>query len=222
MQVYTDYGYQGELVPQAAEQLLGPIEALCGELSPAVRILELGSGKGFFAGWLAAHGCTVVGVEEDREKLEVARRRYPAARFEARAVSPDLLGKLGEPPFDIVLSSRNIAAWPDPGELARFCYGALRPGGRLICAAPYSGYITEVARAVASRLDRPARQGESADVQLWNRKSLSRLLSENGFTNIQFRGAGRVPFLSPAMLMAGDRPLERAAEARREVRPLVA
>ena len=42
--------------------------------------------------------------------------------------------------------------------------------------------------------------------ELWSRKTLSRLLTETGFVNVQFRDAGRLPFLWMTMVMAGDKP----------------
>ena len=35
---------------------------------------------------------------------------------------------------------------------------------------------------------------------------MTRLLVETGFTNIQFRGAGRLPWLWMTMVMSGDKP----------------
>jgi len=43
-------------------------------------------------------------------------------------------------------------------------------------------------------------------IKLWSRKTLARLMTEAGFTNIQFRGAGRLPWLWMTMVMSGDKP----------------
>ena len=42
--------------------------------APSQRVIDLGSGTGEHARWLAAQGCTVVGIEGVRERWEVAKR----------------------------------------------------------------------------------------------------------------------------------------------------
>lgn len=222
MQSYSDYAYRNDVVPHAAAYLIGPIESLCGELSPAVRVLEVGCRKGFYAGWFAAHGCTVVGIDADASGLELARRGYPTCRFERAAMGPGLLDRLGEDLFDLVVCAQRLDELDDPGAFVADSFEALRPGGRLVCAAPYSGYVREMAQAV-SRVRRASETptiGGAAALP-WTRHSLGRMLHAAGFENIQFRAAGRVPLLWSAMIVAADRPLETLA-ARSEARPLVA
>ncbi len=47
---------------------------------------------------------------------------------------------------------------------------------------------------------------DGGHIKFWSRISLGQLLSEGGFTNIQFRGAGRLPYVWMSMIMSGDRP----------------
>lgn len=47
---------------------------------------------------------------------------------------------------------------------------------------------------------------DDGHIKLWSRRTLSHLLAETGFQNIQFRGAGRLPFLWMTMVMSGDKP----------------
>jgi hypothetical protein len=61
--------------------------------------------------------------------------------------------------------------------------------------------------ALANRWDAHANPlWDGGHIKLWSRKTLARLLTETGFVNVQFRGAGRLPFLWMTMVMAGDKP----------------
>lgn len=56
-------------------------------------------------------------------------------------------------------------------------------------------------------------------IKLWSRKTLTDLLTETGFTHIQFHAAGRLPYLWMTMVMSGDKPQRNAEkEARAESR----
>ena len=48
----------------------------------------------------------------------------------------------------------------------------------------------------------------SGTYKLWSRKTLARLLTETGFITLQFRGAGRVPYLWMTMVVSGDKASE--------------
>lgn len=47
---------------------------------------------------------------------------------------------------------------------------------------------------------------DGGHIKLWSRKTLSTLLTETGFVNLQFHGAGRVPGLWMTIVMSGDKP----------------
>lgn len=221
MQRFSDYAYHADVVPAGAAHLIGPLEGLCGELNPAVRILEVGCGRGFYSGWFAAHGCTVVGVDRDATALALARRAYPTCRFEEGDLAGGLLDRLGELPFDLVVCARRLDQVADPLDFASACFDVLRPGGRLLCAAPARSYLRTVARAVAEVRASPRRPTLVDPPRAWDRKALARLLHDAGFENIQFRGVGAVPLLWTSMIVAADRPIETLT-FRSESPPLVA
>jgi 2-polyprenyl-3-methyl-5-hydroxy-6-metoxy-1,4-benzoquinol methylase len=221
VQRFSDYAYHADVVPHGAAHLIGPLEGLCGELNPAVRILEVGCGRGFYSGWFAAHGCTVVGIDTDPTALALARRAYPTCRFEEGDLTERALVDLGELPFDLVVCAKSIDQRADPLAFADACFEALRPGGRLVCAAPAGSYLRTVARVVARTSDPGHDPTAGAGARAWDRKALIRLLHDAGFENIQFRGVGRVPLLWASMIVAADRPIETLT-FRSESPPLVA
>ena len=134
-------------------------------------------------------------------------RTYPAGRFETLPADDQLLANLGEAPFDIVVSTEVVEHLYDPRAYARGCFRALKPGGRFICTTPYHGFAKNLLLALANKWDAHANPlWDGGHIKLWSRKTLARLLTETGFVNLQFRGAGRLPFLWMTMVMAGDKP----------------
>ena len=49
---------------------------------------------------------------------------------------------------------------------------------------------------------------DGGHIKLWSRKSLASLLMETGFTNLRFRGAGRLPWLWMTMVVSADKPIK--------------
>lgn len=197
---YTDYAYRAAVVPQGAGEVLGPLEALCGELSPAVRVLEVSCGQGFFSGWFAARGCQVVAIDERPAGLDLASRAYPTCRFEQDVLEPDLLARLGEAPFDLVVATGRLDRVDDPAAFVRAAFDALRPGGRLVCTAPAVPAFARLTRL-------PGGNPVPGATQRWGRRPLSRMLADAGFEQAEFRSIGRVPFAASGLLVAADRPL---------------
>jgi hypothetical protein len=47
---------------------------------------------------------------------------------------------------------------------------------------------------------------DGGHIKFWSQRTLAKLLMETGFTNIQFRGTGRLPYLWMTMVMSGEKP----------------
>ena len=181
--------------------------ALSGDTSTGMRVLDVGCGNGFACGEFLRLQCEVVGVDLSLEGIEIARKAYPAGRFEILPADDQLVANLGEAPFDLVVSTEVVEHLYDPRAYARGCFRALKPGGRFICTTPYHGFAKNILLALANRWDAHANPlWDGGHIKLWSRKTLARLLTETGFVNVQFRGAGRLPFLWMTMVMAGDKP----------------
>jgi len=177
--------------------------------SETKRVLDVGCGNGAAAGAFVARGWDVVGIDLSLTGIEIARRTYPNGRFEVMPADGEILDRLGCPPFDLVISTEVVEHLYSPRPYVAGCFKALRPGGRFICSTPYHGYWKNLAIAFSNGWDRHANPlWDGGHIKLWSRRTLSMLLTENGFVNLQFRGAGRLPFLWMTMLISGDRPLK--------------
>jgi 2-polyprenyl-3-methyl-5-hydroxy-6-metoxy-1,4-benzoquinol methylase len=204
---FVEFGYADATPAHTAEYLLGPLMELAAPVRAGMRVLDVGCGNGYMAGKFLASGCKVVGVDVSQEGIAVARKTYPGARFEELEATPDLLERLGEAPFDLVISTEVVEHVYSPRLYVQGCFAALRPGGRFVCSTPYHGYLKNVMLAVTGKLDRHfTALWDGGHIKFWSRKTLGDLLRETGFQSIGFRGAGRVPYLWMSMVMSGDRP----------------
>ena len=183
------------------------VEPLLPPLSPGTRVLDLGCGNGEWVGWFATQGCVGVGVDPSASGIAIARKHvqaeHPSTRFETLLATPSVLQTLGEQPFDLVVSFEVVEHVYSAHEWAETCRAALRPGGRLICSTPYHGYLKNLTLALAGKWDhhhQPLKDG--GHVKFWARDTLTQLLTEHGFDDITFRGAGRTPYLWKSMILS--------------------
>jgi 2-polyprenyl-6-hydroxyphenyl methylase/3-demethylubiquinone-9 3-methyltransferase len=123
------------------------------------------------------------------------------------AADSNVLSRLNETPFDFVVSTEVVEHLYDPRSWARGCFDALKPGGALICSTPYHGYLKNLALSIMGHWETHANPlWDGGHIKLWSRATLSALLIEAGFTNIEFKGVGRVPWLWMTMVIKATRP----------------
>jgi SAM-dependent methyltransferase len=111
---------------------------------PAGVAVDVGTGTGRHATWLAEQGHEVIGVDTSRAMLEVARSRAPQLRW----IEADLRDlPLQDACADVVVCGLTLSHLPrldGIAELARL----VRPGGRLVISNPHP-LATEVLHARA-------------------------------------------------------------------------
>ncbi|MCA9293115.1 MAG: class I SAM-dependent methyltransferase [Phycisphaerales bacterium] len=203
-----EYGYASERPAHTMAYLQPVIRGLISPIKAGTRVLDLGCGNGAMCKWLAEEGCHVVGVDPSAEGIERARKRgLPNARFEVGLASPDLMAKLGEAPFDLVISTEVVEHLYAPREWAACAFSALGPGGSLVCSTPYHGYVKNVLLAVTGKLDQHFTVlWDGGHIKFWSPRTLSMLLEEAGFGQMVWRGAGRLPMVWMSMVMRGTKP----------------
>ena len=202
-----DYGFKHPGAAHTMAYLIPAIESVAGPLTPGMRVLDVGCGNGYLANWFAEKGCAVVGIDPSGSGMEQARRAYPRVRFEQLVADEHLLGKLGEPAFDLVVSTEVVEHLYAPREWAQGMFHCLRPGGRLVCTTPYHGFLKNVAIALTNKYDahhNPLWDG--GHIKFWSPATLGKLLTECGYTRTSWRGAGRIPGLWMSLVMTGVKP----------------
>lgn len=204
---YQDFGFAHAGDSHMHAHFMPRVREFAAHLPAGARVLDVGCGNGAACGEFIKRGCQVVGVDLSEQGIAWARRTHPQGRFELLAADQDILRNLGEAPFDLVLSTEVVEHLYAPREWARGCFAALKPGGHLICTTPYHGYFKNLVLSLLGKWDTHANPlWDGGHIKLWSRCTLTQLLTEAGFRNVQFRGAGRAPGLWMTMIVKAEKP----------------
>jgi 2-polyprenyl-3-methyl-5-hydroxy-6-metoxy-1,4-benzoquinol methylase len=140
--------------------------------------------------------------------IELARKTFPNINFflaDAQSLYEEFLNTVG--PVDIVLSTEVIEHIYDPRGFLRNCFDLLKPGGTIILTTPYHAYLKNLMLAVTGKLDKHFTVlWDHGHIKFWSRKTIEQALTEVGFTNIEFSGAGRFPYLWKSMILKTTKP----------------
>jgi SAM-dependent methyltransferase len=135
------------------------------------RVLDLGSGRGYWAGKAARLGAEVVAYDVKEERVERAALRYPRVRFVLGSAEDTALE---DDSFDVVLILSVLEHTADPERVLAEIARVLRPGGRLALTTDLFD----------DDQWRPRRERHAArwDVRrFFGRAEIEELLARNGF-----------------------------------------
>jgi len=172
------------------------------------RVLDLGAGNGKLCSEMYNQkSFQVVGVEYDKQGVEIAQSSYPHIPFYNFGVQDDPLMLLAkEAKFDLVVSTEVIEHLFSPHLLPIYARDVINDRGYLILTTPYHGYLKNFLLSVFNKWDShidPLWHG--GHIKFWSRYTLSKLLEQNGFKVIKFKGLGRVPYLWKSMLIIAQK-----------------
>jgi 2-polyprenyl-3-methyl-5-hydroxy-6-metoxy-1,4-benzoquinol methylase len=89
----------------------------------------------------------------------------------------------------------------DPKQLIRQAKSFLKPGGSIILTTPFHGYWKNLALSLSGKMDPHFTVlWDVGHIKFFSVPTLTKLLRTEGATDIQFRFAGRYPFLWKSML----------------------
>ena len=95
----------------------------------------------------------------------------------------------------------------DPRTFAKTVFDLINPGGSLVLSTPYHGYLKNVALAVSGKMDAHfTALWDGGHIKFWSIKTLSELLNQAGFVDLEFIRVGRVPQLAKSMICVAKRP----------------
>src|SRR5262245_58608310 len=195
-----DYGYSHTKPTWDHTIVLPSVLEVLRSISPDGAVLDIGCGNGAMLAEIQKHGWwTLCGIETSESAVSLARRQGLDVLFSNG--NGDLGALLGSRTFDLVILIEVIEHVFDPRRLLREARTVLRPGGRLLVTTPYHGYWKNLAIALVGKGDshyNPLWDG--GHIKFWSTRTLTEVLSETGFREIQFSGAGRVPYFWKSMV----------------------
>jgi 2-polyprenyl-3-methyl-5-hydroxy-6-metoxy-1,4-benzoquinol methylase len=197
-----NYGWESAVGPHSCLYIAPNLLKILGLLG-VKRIADIGSGNGALCGALKNNGYDVVGIENSKSGCLISTQTYPHIKFYNLGVegSPsDILKNEGV--FDAVVSTEVIEHLYSPHCLPIFSYPLLKESGYLILSTPYHGYLKNLLLSIFNYWDThhtPLWHG--GHIKFWSKKTLTKLLNENGFTVVDFYGVGRMPFLWKSMIL---------------------
>jgi len=202
----NNYGWESTEGPNSCGYITPEIVSILKNLG-VKRILDLGAGNGKLCSVLAHEGHQVVGVEYDKQGVEIARSNYNNISFYNYGVQDNPAELLKEEqPFDAVVSTEVIEHLFSPHLLPIYAKEVLKADGYLIITTPYHGYLKNLILSILNKWDThhtPLWHG--GHIKFWSKKSLTQLLEENGFIVTEFSGVGRFPYLWKSMVLVAKK-----------------
>jgi len=169
-----------------------------------LRVLDLGCGNGSLSNLIAQQGHEVVGAEESESGIKAARLSFPTGNF-IHASIYDLPYSELENSFDIVISIEVIEHLLYPKELLRAAKNCLKSNGSLILSTPYHGYLKNLILALSGKMDQHfTTLWDGGHIKFFSTKTMTALLQSEGYINIDFKFAGRLPYLWKPMLCSSS------------------
>jgi 2-polyprenyl-3-methyl-5-hydroxy-6-metoxy-1,4-benzoquinol methylase len=156
-----------------------------------VRVLDVGCGEGHFAAALAHAGAAVVGIDVAAEPLRRARARHPG--LDLRLVDAEGPWPLQDASFDAVWAGEVLEHVADTGGWLSQVRRVLRPGGSLLLSTPAHGRLVRLWLALSARAFETRFDPRGDHLRFYTRASLSDLLADFGFEQIEVRSAGGLP-----------------------------
>lgn len=171
--------------------------------SPPLRVLDVGCGEGQLTASIADAGYQVLGVDVAEEALRRARSRH--AGLELRRVEPAGEWPLADASFDVVWSGETIEHVADTARWLSELRRVLRSGGSLILSTPAHGPLTRLGLALSRRRFERHFDPRADHLRFYTRHTLSRLLEDFGYEQVEVSEAGGMPGARRALLASAAR-----------------
>jgi len=202
MELYKEWGYTKSDFLCSTLYVLPILEKLLS--SQNTRILDVGCGNGSIANYLISKGFEVYGIDASVQGIEIANRINPGKFFIQDLDSDGLPAELASIKFDTIISTEVIEHLYAPRKFVSFCKNILlkNGGGELILSTPYNGYFKNILISLADKWDHHLNPlWDGGHIKYWSRASLTQLLIEQDFKIVDFKGAGRMPYLWKSMII---------------------
>jgi 2-polyprenyl-3-methyl-5-hydroxy-6-metoxy-1,4-benzoquinol methylase len=198
-----NYGWKNKK-PCESYSYLGPLIISILKKLKVKRVLDLGSGNGSFANALYQEGFYVVGIDGDKNGVNLSKKAFPWIKFINLDIEKEqqkiILSKLGK--FDAIVSLEVIEHLYSPHKLIKLSDQLLLKKGSLIISTPFHGYLKNLLISILDGWDfHFTSLWHGGHIKFWSKKTITMLLVNNKFKVISFNGAGRLPFLWKSMVI---------------------
>lgn len=198
---YKDYGFTTGAPSHTFGYLLPPLLRMLDKTENKL-ILDLGCGNGFLANYLLNQGFEAYGTDASEQGIAIAKQKNPERFFLQDLSTGKLPPELRHIKFDTLLSTEVIEHLYNPAAFIDFCKGILTKGGELVISTPYHGYWKNLLLAILGKWDvHHDATWHGGHIKFWSKKTLTKLLTDKGFTVTEFKGCGRIPYLWKSMII---------------------
>jgi ubiquinone/menaquinone biosynthesis C-methylase UbiE len=126
------YGFDSDISIKAADKWEETLQEIV-EKGQGRCALDIGTGTGQFALYLAGLGFNVTGIDISEKMIACAQKKAAQCRLDINfrpgdAESPDFENNT----FDVIVSRNLLWTLPDPGKAIREWHRILKPGGKII------------------------------------------------------------------------------------------
>ncbi len=201
--IYSDYRYQDASKDHTHTYLM-PVLAAMLDKSVNRCILDVGCGNGWLANVLIEQGYNVYGTDASESGIQIANTQNPGRFFLQDLSKDDLPEPLQSIKFDTIISTEVIEHLYSPKQYMDFCQRILAQngGGDLIISTPYHGYLKNLVLAFSGKMDAHfTALWEGGHIKFWSKKTLCTLIENAGLEVVEFKGAGRLPYLWKSMVV---------------------
>lgn len=201
MAQYKDYGYTHSKPRHTFKYLMEPLLSLL-DKEKNHGILDLGCGNGYLVNYLLKDGYNAYGTDASEEGIAIAKQEQPDRFFVQDLSTGKLPEELQKISFDTILSTEVIEHLYDPDGFIDFCKASLPKGGELIISTPFHGYLKNIGLSIFNKWDTHMDPNwHGGHIKMWSKATLSKLLIKKGFTIVEFKGCGRVPYFWKSMII---------------------
>ena len=195
--------------PEVSHQHLYPsVSGFLTSVPSGSIVMDAGCGNGSFISLFQNRDWQLHGSDLSPTGIELARKTHPNINFflaDGQSLYAEFLDTVG--PVDVVISTEVIEHVYDPRGFLRNCFALLKPGGNIVLTTPYHGYFKNLLLAATGKMDQHFTVlWDHGHIKFWSRKTIEKVLKETGFTNIEFAGSGRIPYVWKSMVLKASKP----------------
>jgi 2-polyprenyl-6-hydroxyphenyl methylase/3-demethylubiquinone-9 3-methyltransferase len=176
---------------------------LMAAVTPGVHVLDVGCGEGMFAAELVRAGADVVGIDVAEEPLRRARALHP--ELDLRLVDGEGAWGLPDAAFDLVWAGEVIEHVADTARWLSEVRRVLRSGGRLLLSTPAHGALAMLRLALSTPAFEEHFDPRGDHLRFYSRDTLTGLLADFGFEQIDVRLSGAGPRSGGVLLATARR-----------------